>query len=266
MSTSQMSDVRTHTTPVNLTYPEAIDKHLRVTAGACRILLAPDTGSSWVTGMYTDPSNLVPLRIVPEGGTVRLVAGDNPAVALGLFSSVPTFDLKLGTAQPFTLTVHLGGGDCTLDLGSVPITRLEAKPGAGQVKLDFSSPNPVEMRLLTLGTGAGNMEVSRLGNANCGEMIFEGGAAAYMLDFTGGIQRETHVRVATGVSSLEIHVSDTTAARIASESLLCTVDLDEGWSKHEGAYWNQAGIAAGSPVLHITASVALGSLRLRNAR
>jgi hypothetical protein len=266
MSTSQRSAVRTHTIPVNLTYPEAIDKHLRVTAGACRMLLSPDTGSSWVTGTYADPSDLAPLRIVPEGGTVRLVAGDSPAVALSLLSGVPTLDLKLGTAQPFDLTVHLGGGDCTLDLGGVPVTRLEAKQGAGQVKLDFSSPHPVEMRLLTLGTGAGNVEVSHLGNANCGEMIFEGGAAAYLLDFTGGMQRETHVRVATGVSSVEIRVPVTTAVRLASESLLCAVDLDHGWSKHEGAYWNQAGLAGGRPVLRITASVALGSLRLRNAR
>jgi hypothetical protein len=183
---------------------------------------------------------------------------------LGLLSGAPTLNLELGTAQPYALTIELGGGECRLALGGLPLTRIVVKGGGGRLTLDFGSPNPQTMRLLQVGAGAGDIHASHLANSGCAEMIFDGGAGAYALDFSGALRGDTHVRVATGVSSVELRVPATTAARVASESLLCPVDLGQGWTKQEGAYWNATGQAGSHPLLRIGTSVALGSLRLRS--
>jgi hypothetical protein len=249
-------------TPIDIVYPEASDRHLRISVGACRLDIVPSEGDAWVSGTYQDPSGALPCQIVTEGGTIRITQNYNVPDLIGLWDRPPHFELALGKTRPFPLTLEVGASESRLDLGGVPISRLVVRQGAGKYAIDFSAPNPHPMSLLTLSAGAAGMEITNLANANCAELNLEGGAAAYVFDFGGTLQRDAHVRVATGLSSVEIRVPATTAAKIVSESLLGSLDADAGFKRQDGAFWTEAALAGATPLLTINTNVALGSLRL----
>jgi len=249
--------------PISIPYPEAADRHLKITVGACRLKVAPGAADVWVTGTYRDPSGSLPLKIDQVGTTVRISQAPEWANVLNLPSGIPTLDLALGTGRPFALTLESGASENEVDLGAVPINRMIVRQGAGKMTIDFSATNPEPMSLLTLSAGAGSVEVKNLANANLAEMTVDGGAVAYKLDFGGSLQRNAHVRVSTGMASVEIRVPSTTAARISTESVLGNLDIGDGFTKREGAFWTSASPAGTGPLLSIHASVALGSLSLR---
>lgn len=250
-------------TPVELSFPEAGSAYLKLGAGACRITVKPG-GDAWVTGTYSHPPEALPLKIKQEGGTATITQEYSQAWnLLGHLDNVPTFDLSFGAAQPYMLKLDGGATEGRYDLGGLPITRLEINQGAGQMTFDFSAPNPEAMSLLDVEAGAVDLNLKNLANANCSELRVKGGAAAYKLDFGGVLQRDSHVRIDTGMSGVEIKVPAATAVQITSEALLGHVDLGDGFTRKEGAYWNQAALDGGSPLLTIQANMAVGSLSLR---
>jgi hypothetical protein len=135
--------------------------------------------------------------------------------------------------------------------------------GAGKGTIDFSRPNPEIMTLLEVGAGAVGLEMQHLANANCAAMSLNGGAAAYCLDFGGVLQRDMHARLSTGLSSLEIRIPQLTPTRFFAESFLGSLDVGDGFTKKDGAFQNESAVAGKSPLLSVSATVALGALRAR---
>jgi hypothetical protein len=119
------------------------------------------------------------------------------------------------------------------------------------------------MSLLDLDAGAVSIEMKNLANANFAEMSIDGGAAAYKFDFGGTLQRDAHVKISTGMSSVEIHVPASTAAKITTESVLGGLNVGDGFTKREGAFWTRAALDGKTPVLTIHASITLGGLNIR---
>lgn len=252
-----------HTTEINVPYPEASDLHLKISVGACRLKVMPGDGETWVTGTYRHPSGMLPPRILTEGGTVRITQKHDVADLGGLFSGTPRYELSLGKARPYMLTLEVGASESTFDLGGLPLSHLVVRQGAGKMNFDFSAPNPHEMSLLDVDAGAVSLEMKNLANANFSEMRANGGAAAYRFDFGGALQRDAQVKITTGVSSVDIRVPSSTAAKIASQSVLGSLDIGDGFTKKEGAFWTEAAIAGKTPVLTIRASISVGSLLIR---
>lgn len=272
MSTSQPTQPGSGTeTPIAVSYPDASDLHLRINEGACRLKIAPGASDAWISGAHHDPSGLRPLSITQEGGTVRLSEQASTSTAWEWLRSghgvadVPTFDLALGKAKPFRLTVEIGASANQLDLGGVPISRLAVRHGAGKTEIDFSAPNPQPMTLMEIGAGAGSTELRNLANARFAELLVEGGMAAYKIDFGGVLQQDAHARINAALSSVEIVVPATTAAKIATESPLGHVELGDGFTAKEGAFWTPAAIEGSTPLLTISATMTLGSLTLRTS-
>jgi hypothetical protein len=270
MSTSQPTPPGTGTeTPIAIPYPDAGDLHLRISEGACRLKVTPGASDAWISGIHRDPSGLRPLHISQEGGMVRLSEQPNTAnvwewlrTGHGI-ADVPTFDLALGKANPFRLTLEIGASENRLDLGGVPISRLAIRHGAGKTELDFSAPNPQPMTLMEISAGAGSTELRNLANAHFAELLVEGGMAAYLIDFGGSLQQDAHARINVALSSVEIVVPVTTAAKISAESPLGHVELGNGFTAREGAFWTAAAIEGRAPTLTISANVTLASLTLR---
>jgi hypothetical protein len=270
MSTSQPTSQGTGTVmPIQVPYPGAGDLHLRIAEGACRLKVAPGASGAWISGTQRDPSGLRPLHVRQEGGTVTLT--EQPSTS-GMwdwlraghgFADVPTVELAFGSAKPFRLTVEIGASENQLDLGGVPISRLALRHGAGKTTVDFSAPNPQLMTLMEIGAGAGSTELRNLANAHFAELLIEGGMAAFALDFGGILQQDAHARITAALSSVEIAVPATTAARISAESPLGHVEPGEGFTAREGAFWTSAALEGRTPLLTISANVTLGSLTLR---
>jgi hypothetical protein len=250
-------------TPIQVAYPETIDPHLFLRVGACRLKIVPGAGDAWVTGTYRDPSGRMPLHVVQEADGVHLDHLRDVGDLFGLLSGTPSLEIALGTSRPFRLTIEAAASENELELGGVPLTRFVMKHGAGASTLAFSAPNPAAMDLLQVSAGAAGLDARQLANANASAMTLDGGAAAYRFDFGGTLQRDTCVKISTGISSVSIAVPDVTAARIRLVSLLNHLDLGDGFTKHEGAFCTQPALAGKRPILSIDTDIALGLLQLR---
>jgi hypothetical protein len=251
-------------TPINVAYPTSDDLHLRIALGACRFKAEPGEGEAWVTDTCHDPTGKRAPRIVEEGRTVQITEPEPsweriPAV----FGGVPRYELVMGKGRPFALTIETGASEFDLNLGGVPLRSLMIRQGAGKFELDFSAPNPEPMQLLEVSSGAAGIELENLANAKFSEMRLSGGAAGYELDFGGTLSRDAEAKIEAGVSGVEIEIPASTAAKIVAETTLGSVDVGDGFTKREGAFWTEAGSAGIEPLLTIRAGVRLGALQLR---
>jgi hypothetical protein len=250
--------------PINVDYPASGDLHLQIALGACRLRAEPGEEEAWIIGTCHDPTGKRPPRIAEEGGTVRITEAEPsweriPAV----FGGVPRYELELGKERPFALIIETGASEFEMDLGGVPLSSLKLRQGAGRFELDFSAPNPEPMELLEASSGAAGIELENLASANFSEMRLSGGAAGYELDFGGTLSRDAEATVEAGLSGVEIKIPPSTAAKIVAETTLGSVDVGDGFTKRESAFWTEAGMAANKPLLTIRAGVRLGTLQLR---
>ena len=251
-------------TPIQVAYPSVDNPHLRIALGACRFAARPGEGDEWIAGTYSDPTDRRPLRIVEEQAGVTITEAEPSFERIpAVFRGVPRYELEFGKEKPFALTIETGASDFELDLGGVPLRRLMVRQGAGKFELGFPQPNPEPMELLEISSGAAAIELENLANANFSELRLSGGAASYELDFGGVLSRDAEVSIETGLSRVVVSVPSSTAARLATETTLGSVDLGDGFTKREGAFLTEAALSGDGPVLSIRAGVRLGSLQLR---
>jgi hypothetical protein len=102
-----------------------------------------------------------------------------------------------------------------------------------------------------------------LANANFAELTLDGGAAAFICDFSGTLRRAATARLSCGVSTMEILIPPSTAARVVPEVTLGQLQASDGFQTRDGGYWTAAAVAGKEPVLTIRASTAMGALQLR---
>lgn len=257
----------TNVIQINAAFPEATtvtgDKHLRVSLGACKLKAVAGDGEALVSGTYDPGDTGVPVQVEQDGGTVRIKQDYKSFFPFGWFSTPPRFDLVLGKAQPYALTIEMGASDNTFELGGLPITRLNVKQGAGKSDIHFAAPNPQPLSLINVESGAMALEMTNLANANFAEMKVDGGAAGYKFDFGGTLQRDAHVKITTGMSGVELIIPATTAAKVSAETVMGGLNLGDGFTKKDGAYWTEAAIKGQTPLLTIEATVSLGGLTLK---
>ena len=251
-------------TPIRVAYPALGNTHLRIALGACRFKARPGQGEEWVAGTYNDPTDRRPLRIIEEEASVTITEAEPSFERIpAVFGGVPRYEVELGKKRPFALTIETGASDFELDLGGIPLSRLMVRQGAGKFELGFLQPNPEPMELIDVSTGAAGIELENLANANFSEMRLSGGAATYELDFGGVLLREAWVSIETGLSGVVVSVPTSTAASVAAETTLGSVDVGDGFMKREGTFLTEAALKGDDPVLRIRAGVRLGSLQLR---
>jgi len=251
-------------TPIQIAYPSVGNPHLRIALGACRFKARPGEVDEWIAGTYSDPTDRRPLRIVEEQAGVTITEAEPSFERIpAVFRGVPRYELEFGKEKPFALTIETGASDFDLDLGGVPLSRMMVRQGAGKFELGFPQPNPEPMEILEISSGAAAIELENLANANFSELHLSGGAASYELDFGGVLSRDAEVSIETGISGVVVSVPTSTAARVAAETTLGSVDVGDGFTKIEGAFSTEAALSGDGPVLRIRAGVRLGSLQLR---
>jgi hypothetical protein len=256
----------TEITEINVAYPESGDLHLKIRVGACRLKIVPGSGEAWVAGSYQYPSGALPLKVDRRGGKVTITQDYDVAGLGGLFRYTPRFELMLGKAKPYALTLEAGASDSLIDLGGVPIKELIIKQGAGRAAYDFSTPNPQEMISLRVNSGAVGLRMKNLANANFAEMTFDGGAASYRFDFGGTLRRDSQAKISTSMAPVEMRIPSATAAKVIENTVLANLDLGDGFMKKGGAFLTEAALTGQTPLLTIRANVSLGTLSLRSTQ
>lgn len=240
---------------ITVSDPESDETRLTLSFGAGKLTLSPDPQAKNLvegTALY-NVEDLKP-KIQKSGGSIEIRQGD--------FRSVPIFDemknewnLKIGDT-PLDLTLQAGAYEGNLELGGLALKSLTVKDGASHVELSFTEPNQMEMSVLRYETGASNVKLTGLANANFSTLTFSGGAGNYTLDFNGELQRDAVVTIEAGFGDLSLVIPEDVDAVITVESTAVNINHSSGWSQN-GQKYTQNG---STPTLTVVVKMAAGNL------
>jgi hypothetical protein len=238
-------------------YPKEEDASLKLSFGAGELSLAPGA-DDMVDGTATYNYEQVKPVIVTDGGNVNIKMGETNLNFLPSYNDLKNeWDLKLGS-QPMDLSIESGAYTGKFEFGGLALTSLTVKDGAADVELAFSEPNQTDMSIFSYATGASNVSLKGLANANFTLFDFSAGAGDYTLDFSGELQRDASIKVEVGLSNVIIIVPDGVDAIVTVESGASNVSAGPGWSR-SGNVYKQAGEG---PTLTFVVEMGAGNLTL----
>lgn len=244
------------TDEITVADPESDDTRLSLSFGAGELKLSSGAdGLVEGTALY-NVKEMKP-EVVKDGANIQIKQGN--------FDGIPPFkdlknqwDLKLGSA-PMDLTIDAGAYEGTMELGGLSLKSLAVKDGAASVNLSFSEPNLIEMSTMAYSTGASEVKLSGLGNANFSKFDFDGGAGSYTLDFSGEFQREASVKIDTGLSDLTLIIPEVMDATLTMDGGLTDINLGSGWSQSGNVYSHEGS----GPTLDIVINMGAGNVTVK---
>jgi hypothetical protein len=158
------------------------------------------------------------------------------------------------------LSVSAGAYDGNLELGGLSLQSLSISDGAADVQLSFSEPNLVEMSEFSYTTGASEVTLEGLANANFKTFFFNSGAGDYTLDFSGELQRDATVSIDCGFSDLTLIIPAGLSAVVTIDSALADINIGDGWSQRNKVYTQQGD----GPTLTVVVNMGAGEVTIRD--
>ncbi len=156
------------------------------------------------------------------------------------------------------LVIEAGAYNGEYELGGLALKSLTVSDGAADVSLSFSEPNLIEMTELRYSTGASDVRLEGLANANFSTLVFDGGAGNYTLDFSGELQRDATVSIDSGLSDLRIVVPVGVNAIVTIDGGLTDINTSDGWSQSGGVYTQKGE----GPTLTIVVNMGAGNITI----
>jgi hypothetical protein len=156
------------------------------------------------------------------------------------------------------LSIEAGAYTGTFELGGLALNALTIKDGAAEVELAFSEPNLTEMSIFQYGTGASNVKMSGLANANFSLMDFSSGAGDYTLDFSGDLKRDASITISSGLSNMIIVVPEGVNAIVTVDSGASNINAGSSWEQ-DGKTYTQSGEG---PTLTFVINIGAGNVTL----
>ena len=216
--------------------PASGEARLELSFGAGELKLSPGTKDKLVEGTATYNYERFKPVIDVEDSRVKIGLDQED------FASIPhlrelrnEWDFKLGN-KPMELAIRAGAYEASYEFGGLSLTDLSIKDGAADVELSFSKPNPDEMTLFHYESGASNIKMEGLSNANFNAMSFEAGAGDYTLDFSGDLQRDAAVTIETGFANLILVIPDGLNTTVTVQSGVSNVNAGPGWDQNGNLY------------------------------
>jgi len=228
--------------------------------GAGKMTLLPNPGPDLLSGTVTyNVADFKPEITVDDTG-VTLKQGNLK------INSIPTITGSIKnewnvaiTNHPIELTIKAGAYSGEFEFGGLALTDLHITDGASNVELKFSTPNTSRMNAFRYETGASNITMEKLGNANFQTMIFQSGAGNYSLDFSGVYQHDASVFIETGLSRLIISVPEGVQAEVNFEGSLSKIFTSGNWQESGDEYI----LEGQGPILIFTIETKAGTVTLK---
>jgi hypothetical protein len=244
------------TEKISVNAPDAKSVSLKLTFGAGELSLASGAGKSVVTGTATYNIPDLKPEVKQDGSSITVKQGEYQGLS-NMDHMTNKWDLALGE-MPMDLTITAGAYDGKLDLGGLALTNLTINDGASQMKADFSSANKEKMSILSYKTGASNVTLKDLANANAATITFDSGVGNYTLDFGGTLQRDVSVNIHSGISNVTLVIPAGLAATVRVEGGLSNAQFPSGWTQN-GQTYTQAGTG---PALTVVINMGAGNLQV----
>lgn len=218
---------------ITVAAPESDETRLTISFGAGELTLSPGAQELVEGTAVYNVEDLKP-EIKKNGDDIEIKQGD--------LNGLPPFDdlknewnLKLSDT-PMDLTIQAGAYEGNLELGGLALKNLTVKDGASNVDLSFGEPNQTEMSILRYQTGASNVKLTGLANANFSMLTFSGGAGNYTLDFSGELQRDAVVTIEAGFGDMSLVIPEDVNAVVTVEGAALNVNHSSGWAQNGQKY------------------------------
>ncbi len=239
--------------------PSPLD--VKISFGAGKMTLLPNPGNDLLSGTATyNVTDFKPEINFTENG-VTLKQGNLKLNAVPTIDETIKNDWSIAIKNhPMELAIKAGAYSGDFEFGGLALADLHIEDGASTVKLKFSTPNTMPMNALRYETGASNITMDKLANANFQTMIFQSGAGNYNLDFSGLLQRDASIFIETGLSRLVITVPDGVPAEVNFEGPLSKVLISGGWQQVGDEYY----LEGQGPKLNFTIETKAGTVTLQN--
>lgn len=238
--------------------PKSGETRVSLSFGAGELTVSPGAKNLVDGTALYNVRDLKPEITVSETGEVEIRQGD--------FDSLPPFDglknewdLKLGQS-PMELSISAGAYDGNLELGGLSLQSLSISDGASDVELSFSEPNRVDMSEFSYTTGASEVTMEGLANANFKTFFFNSGAGDYTLDFSGELQRDATVSIDCGFSDLTLIIPAGLNAVVTIDSTLAEISIGDGWSQKNKVYTQDGD----GPTLTVVVNMGAGEVTIRD--
>jgi hypothetical protein len=243
------------TEEISVAVPESDGIRLKISFGAGELTLSPGAEEVLVEGTATYTIQGLEPEIKIQGGTVEIDQGEFKSLNVTDFKN--EWDLKLGE-MPMELEISAGAYQGRYEFGGLALSNLTIKDGASDVRVSFSAPNQTEMAVFRYETGASNVDLTGLANANFSTLIFNGGAGDYSLDFSGDLQQDTNARIETGFGDLNLIIPEGVDARVTVEGGAVNVNHSSGWAQSNQTYTQEGS----GPTLTVLVKMGAGNVTI----
>ncbi len=229
---------------------------LEIAMGAGRLNISGGS-EEWVSGEINYNVSLWDPEIYSKANGIKISQETKSQIGIPDNKVVNDWNIQLGD-HPTDLEINAGAYQGDLDFSGVPLTRLSISDGASQGKVRFDSLNPVEMSSLHYATGASQVDLIGLANANVENIYFDAGPGSYTLDFSGDLQKDTKVEINYGLGDLKIIIPKGVPVLIIVEGGLNNVELRGTWN----VLGNEYSLDGSGPQLTFDITLGLGNLQL----
>ena len=229
---------------------------LEIGMGAGRLNI---TGGSdiWVSGDVKYNVSLWNPKISHTAYGMKITQETKKQLAIPDNKVINDWNIAIGD-HPTDLEINAGAYQGNLDLTGIPITKLRISDGASQANIRFDSLNPVIMISFHYSTGASQIDIKGLSNANFEKMVFEGGPGSYTLDFSGDLQRDTDIEINYGLGDVKIIIPKGVPAYVKVDGGLNNVELRGTWNVSGNEYT----VTGTGPQLYFEVKMGIGNLQL----
>ena len=236
--------------------PDGEEAHLSLSFGAGKLTLSPGAKNLVDGTVVYNVEGLKP-ETIENGNSVEIKQGN--INYLPPTDMVNQWDLKLGSF-PMDLVISAGAYEGTIELGGLSLKSLEVNDGAADVDLSFSKPNLIDMSILRYATGASDVKLTGLANANFSTLTFSGGAGNYTLDFGGELQQDAVATIDSGFGNLSLIIPEGVNAKVTVEGAAVNINHGSAWSQ-SGQNYTQDGEGY---TLTVIIKMAAGNLLIDN--
>jgi len=233
---------------------ESSDLEIGMGAG---ILIITGGSDNWVTGDIRYNVSIWNPEIHRTNNGVRIIQETNKQIGIPDEKVINNWNIQLGD-HPTDLEINAGAYQGNLDLSGIPLTKLSISDGASQGNIRFDTLNPVEMTSFHYSTGASQVEIIGLANANTESMVFEAGPGSYTLDFSGDLQRDIDIEINFGLGDVKIIIPKGVSAYVMVDGGLNNVELKGTWN----VSGNEYNLYGTGPRLSFDVNMGIGNLEL----
>ncbi len=240
------------------------DLTVKVEFGAGTFHLSRDQGGAlYRTSLVYDEEIFEPVQRYDARNRfleVGITSGDQEISLRRLKDLTQRLDIALSARVPVTLELSLGAAESEVDLGGLSLTRATIETGAGTSIVEFSRPTVSPCERIEIAVAAAHFTAEKLGNSNCEEIRFKGGAGELSMDFTGEWQHHGGAKatIGLGFGALTLRFPSNLGVALTISRFLASFDAS-GFRKRGDTYYSD-GYDAAETKLELEVDAALGDI------